>query len=229
MPKWGVFDLVGAFDGPMLALTLGAVECASEGTDEVTLLAFALLGCLDFVTASAFDGTLLSFTPSTKEVGTTGQNMKNTMTLDAAQAAKVKAEEQANDQMGFATAPTSTRKRTLREINPLACDLLVQANIFCDSATKRRRTEEADTDIGYRSQKVRKLGSLCTKLLTKKVIMMLLAFLLPSQELGFPRITLIRRGVSAKKSVKRSSSLSFFSISKDCNDRIQGNAIQHRN
>lgn len=42
---------------------------------------------------------------------TTGHNMRKRMTQDAAQAAKVKAEEQANDQKKLAAAPTSTRKR----------------------------------------------------------------------------------------------------------------------
>jgi len=70
------------------------------------------------------------------------------VTLDAAQAAKVKAEKQANDQKRLAALPTSTKKRTLREINPLAGNLLVRANNFCDSATKRSRTEEVDTAIG---------------------------------------------------------------------------------
>ena len=52
---------------------------------------------------------------------------------------------------------------TLSEINPLAGNLLLKANTFCHSATKKRRTEEADTDIGYRSPGGKKIGKFVYK------------------------------------------------------------------
>jgi len=131
-----------------------------------------------------------------------GQNMKNRMTLEAAHADKLKEEENTNNHKRLAALPTSTKKRSLKEINPLAGNLLVQANTFCgvhsSAARKRTKTEEVDTGIAYSSPGGEKIEKCVYKTPEKKVIMILLAFLLPSQELGFPTITLIRRGVLAK-------------------------------
>ena len=118
---------------------------------------------------------------------------------------------------------------TLSEINPLAGNLLLKANTFCHSAIKKRRTEEADTDIGYRSPGGKKIGKFVYKTPDEKgdhdassIISSTLS------GTGFSKDYPLEEAFS-QKSMKRPSSLSFFSISKDCNDRIQGNAIQHRN
>jgi len=100
-----------------------------------------------------------------------GQKMKNRMTLEAAQADKLKDEENANNQKRLAALPTSTKKRSLKEINPLAGNLLVQANKFWgvhSSARKRTKTEEVDTGIAYSSPRGEKIEKCVYKTPEKK-------------------------------------------------------------
>ena len=66
------------------------------------------------------------------------------------------------------TSAQSKSAHTKYCINPLAGNLLVRANNFCDSATKRSRTEEVDTAIGYSSPGGKKIGKLVYKTPDKK-------------------------------------------------------------